>query len=265
MDDREVGKYWDGNAAAWTALSRAGYDVCRDAFNTPAFLTFLPEVAGLRGLDVGCGEGHNTRLVAARGARMTAFDLAPSFVTSAAGMGSGPPAVHYAVASALALPFGDATFDFAVSFMCLMDCCDKDQALREAARVLTPGGFFQFSIIHPCFNTPVREWVRDENGAKVGLAVRDYFRETDGDVEEWIFNSAPEECKNRYPKFKIPFFHRPLSSWLNAIAAAGFSLEAAQEPVPDAAALARRPDLYDAAIAPFYIHFRCRKPAGDQP
>ncbi len=48
-------------------LARAGFDVYRDALNTPAFLAVLPDVRGQRGLDVGCGEGHNTRLLAERG------------------------------------------------------------------------------------------------------------------------------------------------------------------------------------------------------
>ncbi len=42
-------------------MARAGYDFYRDQFNTPAFLDLLPEVRGLHGLDVGCGEGYNTR------------------------------------------------------------------------------------------------------------------------------------------------------------------------------------------------------------
>ena len=68
MDDNEVGRYWDGNAEAWTVLSRAGCDQSRNTFNTPQFLDILPEVRGLAGLDIGCGEGHNTRLLARRGA-----------------------------------------------------------------------------------------------------------------------------------------------------------------------------------------------------
>lgn len=63
MNDKQVGEYWNNNAAAWTELSRAGYDVCRDHLNTPAFMQMLPEIAGLKGLDIGCGEGHNTRLL----------------------------------------------------------------------------------------------------------------------------------------------------------------------------------------------------------
>lgn len=69
MDDADVGRYWDHNADTWTELARAGYDVHRDLVNTPAFLAMLPNVTGSSGLDLGCGEGHNTRLLARRGAR----------------------------------------------------------------------------------------------------------------------------------------------------------------------------------------------------
>ena len=52
MDEREVERCWERITEAWTALARAGYDVHRDKANTP-----VPDVDGLKGLDVGCGEG----------------------------------------------------------------------------------------------------------------------------------------------------------------------------------------------------------------
>ena len=61
MDYREVGRVWDENADVWTRLVRAGYDVYRDFLYTPAFLAVLPDVRGRLGLQVGCGEGWNTR------------------------------------------------------------------------------------------------------------------------------------------------------------------------------------------------------------
>jgi 2-polyprenyl-3-methyl-5-hydroxy-6-metoxy-1,4-benzoquinol methylase len=80
VDTREVGRYWESNARAWTTLSRQGWDVYRDALNTPAFLELLPDIGGRSGLDLGCGEGHNTRLLAARGARIVGVDLVPTFI-----------------------------------------------------------------------------------------------------------------------------------------------------------------------------------------
>lgn len=83
MDHREVERIWDENTATWTRPARMGCDILRDWVNTPAFLEMLPDVAGLRGLDIGCGEGHNTRLVAGRAAKMTAFDISRAFVQQA--------------------------------------------------------------------------------------------------------------------------------------------------------------------------------------
>ena len=76
VDRPNTREIWTANAPAWIELSRAGYDVFRDLVNTPAFLKMLPPVQGLRCLDLGCGEGHNPRLLAARGAEVVALDIA---------------------------------------------------------------------------------------------------------------------------------------------------------------------------------------------
>jgi len=66
--------------------------------------------------------------------------------------------------SAQRLPFRDAVFDFATAFMSLMDMPEPLAALREACRVVKPGGFLQFSITHPCFDPPYRKLLRDAGG-----------------------------------------------------------------------------------------------------
>src|SRR3954452_7490297 len=118
MNHEEVGRYWNANAKAWTTLARAGYDVYRDYLNTPAFFEMLPDVSGLAGLDIGCGEGHNTRLLARRGARVTAADIAEVFIGHARRAEADEPlGIDYRVASAVDLPFADETFGFATGFM----------------------------------------------------------------------------------------------------------------------------------------------------
>ena len=83
MNREEAARLWNNNAEAWTVLARAGYDLYRDHLNTPGFFQILPDVNGLYGLDIGCGEGYNTRLLAARGARMDAIDVAEIFIQKA--------------------------------------------------------------------------------------------------------------------------------------------------------------------------------------
>jgi len=157
MDHLIAGDYWNANAEAWTKLARAGYDTYRDHLNTPAFLAMLPPVAGLEGLDIGCGEGHNTRLIALRGARMTGLDIAEVFIRHArAEEQRAPLGITYHHASAVELPYKDGSFDFAVGCMSLMDIPETARAVEEAFRVLRPGGWLQFSILHPCFNPPHR-------------------------------------------------------------------------------------------------------------
>ena len=261
MDHRQVGRYWDENAEAWTRLARAGYDVYRDYFNTPAFFEMLPQVEGLLGLDIGCGEGHNTRLLAERGARMVAVDISRVFVRQAQALEAQAPAgIGYQVASAVELPYAGATFDFATGFMSFQDIPETGAVLAEAYRVLKPGGFLQFSITHPCFDTPHRRNLRDETGLTYAIEVGGYFENLEGKVAEWIFAAAPPEAKERLPKFKVPRFTRTVSQWLNLLIETDFRLERIEEPQPSEETVRQRPDMQDAQVVAYFLHVRARKP-----
>lgn len=261
MNDKEAGRYWNENATAWTLLARAGYDIYRDYLNTPAFFDILPDVNGLSGIDIGCGEGHNTRLLAKKGAKMEAVDISEVFIQQAIQKENEAPLhINYQVASAIALPFEDCLFDFATAFMSLMDIPETEQALNEAFRVLKPGGFFQFSITHPCFNTPHRKNLRNLQGETYAVEVGGYFKNLNGEIDEWIFSAAPTHLKLSLPKFKTPRFTRTLTQWVNFIFHAGFILEQINEPCPDDEAVRLHPDLQDSQLVAYFLHFRCRKP-----
>jgi len=262
MDHKEVGRYWNGNAEAWTRLSRAGYDVYRDYLNTPAFFDMLPDVEGLAGLDVGCGEGHNTRLLARRGARMTAIDISKVFVRHAREAEEREPlGIAYRVASAVELPFDEAAFDFATGFMSFMDIPETDRVIAEAYRVVRPGGFLQFSITHPCYDTLHRRNLRDENGVAYAVEVGGYYDNQEGDVQEWTFSAAPPEVTEGVPKFGVRRFGRTLSQWLNLLVETGFLLERVAEPRPSDEVARQCPTVQDAQVVPLFLHIRVRKPA----
>ena len=253
-DTRQI---WNANAAAWTELSRAGFDRYRDLVNTPAFFALLPPVTGLLCLDLGCGEGHNTRLLAGRGARVAALDVAEAFIAAAAEAGG--HGIRYLVGDGEALPFHGSSFDAVTAFMSLMDVADPERVLHEVARVLRPGGFIQFSVLHPVMAAPVGWWVHDESGVRQGRVVGDYFYQ--GPLTEtWSFGAAPAEFRERHPPFTITYARRTVAGWLSAVLASGLIIEAATEPCADQRTAAAHPEVADTRIAPYFLIVRARKP-----
>lgn len=260
MDRHGVAAHWESNAETWTKYSRAGYDRYRDVLNTPAFLAMLPSVAGLEGLDLGCGEGTNTRAVARLGAKMTGLDIAPTFIRHARETETlDPIGIDYVLGNAQDIGFGDRSFDFVTAFMSMMDMADRQQVLKAVHRVLRPGGFLQFSILHPCFVPPVRRNIRNEAGEPVAVEIADYFDETEGRVERWTFSSIPHEERSGLQPFAIPRFHRTLSNWISMVVESGLMIEAMGEPMATEEMAQSEPIVADTRIAPIFLHVRARK------
>jgi SAM-dependent methyltransferase len=258
VDRPDTRALWNANAPAWTELSRAGFDFYRDLVNTPAFFAMLPPVEGLCCLDLGCGEGHNTRLLAGRGARVVALDIAEFFIEAAAA--ADRHGVRFILGDGAALPLRPGRLDAVTAFMSLMDVADPERTLREVSRVLRPGGFVQFSVVHPATSTPVRRWVNDESGERQALAIGDYFYQ--GPLTEtWSFGAAPSGLRARHRPFTITYARRTLAGWLAAVLAAGLIIEAVAEPRADEATAAAHPEVADTRIAPYFLIVRARKPA----
>ena len=261
MEPAEVAQLWESNAETWTRHVRAGLDVYRDAHNTPAFLAMLPSVNGLNGLDVGCGEGSNTRHLARLGAKMQAVDIAPTFVRHARAMEqSSSLGIEFQTGDGMALPFADESFGFVTAFMSLMDMPDQGKALREAARVLRPGGFLQFSILHPCFVPPYRKVLREANGTVRAIEIAGYFDCIDGQVDTWWFSTLPLDRRSEVAPFRVPRFHRTLSGWVEIICRAGLAIEQFNEPTASAEQAQAEPVVADTRIAPLFLQIRARKP-----
>lgn len=117
----------------------------RDVF--PALVE--ESMAGLegvrRGLDVGCGPGQFTILLAERlpVAEIWGIDLAPTMIELARRHASASPAadrLHFEVADVAQLPFPDEHFDAVVSSGSIKHWPDQAGALHEIHRVLVPGG-----------------------------------------------------------------------------------------------------------------------------
>ena len=120
---------------------------------TATLLDFAGEVAGMSVLDLACGQGRVARELARRGADVTGLDISSALLAKArtieASQLLGVRYVHGDATSRQVL--GGQAFDGIVCNYGLSDIDDLDQVLANVARLLTAGGWFVFSVLHPCF------------------------------------------------------------------------------------------------------------------
>ena len=73
-------KQWDDASESWVDFVRQGKDFCRDKMNNPATFRLIGNVKGQRALDLACGEGYNTRMLARNGAKVTGVDFSKKLI-----------------------------------------------------------------------------------------------------------------------------------------------------------------------------------------
>lgn len=95
------------------------------------------DLAGVRVLEAGCGEGYGAARLAAAGVGVVALDYDASAVTH---VRRAYPLIPVVRGNLVALPFGDRTYDVVVSLQTLEHLWDQDAFLAECGRVLRPGG-----------------------------------------------------------------------------------------------------------------------------
>jgi SAM-dependent methyltransferase len=98
--------------------------------------------SGSRALEVGCGPGHITAMMAETGATVTGVDLVPAMIETARRL---HPGIAFVEANAEQLPFADDAFDVVLVNFSIHHFARPDVVCAEIRRVLTPGGRFVFA------------------------------------------------------------------------------------------------------------------------
>jgi len=240
---------WEEHAAEFVEWARVPGHDSYWRFHREQFLDLVPG-PGRATLDIGCGEGRMSRDLLAIGHAVTGIDASPTMIAAAR---DADPSIRVEVADAAALPFDDASFDCAVAFMSLHDVDDMRGAIREAARVLEPGGFLCIAIVHP-INSSGR-FENDEPGSKFTIA--------GSYLEEFVYEDA---VARDGLTMTFTSAHRPLSSYADALAGVGLLVDRIREwPIPDEAIREERDRRWQRV--PLFLHLRARKPpasAGDR-
>lgn len=234
---------WDKHADWWVEGFTNGVD---PEYEEQIIPLALEELAGRdHVLDVGCGEGQIARALASQGSHVLGVDPTQKHIDIAISRGGGPV---YQLGDATHLPVDDESQDAVVACLVFEHIDEVDKAINEVARVLKPGGQFSFFLNHPLLQTPGSGWIDDfildppEQYWRIGP----YLVETESieEVEKDVF---------------IRFIHRPLSRYVNALLAAGLSIERMLEPSPPPGFIARAPEYALAHTIPRLLYLRAVK------
>jgi ubiquinone/menaquinone biosynthesis C-methylase UbiE len=206
--------------AEWYDAWIGTHSMDEDAY-FPEMEALLGEVTGRRICDLACGQGRVARHLADRGARVVGVDLSANLLAIARRHEEERPRdVEYVHADARNLDAATlGPFDGVLCHMALMDIPDLAPTLRGVARVLRPGGWFVFSILHPCFHTAQSGELETPEGTV--RTIGRYFAEG-----YWRSDTRTG------PPGKVGAYHRTLSTYLNALADAGLRLVRLSEPGP---------------------------------
>jgi ubiquinone/menaquinone biosynthesis C-methylase UbiE len=230
-------KEWDEASESWVDFVRQGKDYYRDELNNPAAFRLIGNVRGQLVLDLACGEGYNTRILAKKGAKVTGVDFSTRLIELARiEEAKEKLGIDYHVADAADLSrFSSNHFNIVTCFMALQDIKNYRKAISEVARVLKIKSRFVFSIPHPCFEMVV------DKGNRISTTTR-YF----GAAEDHIYWKM-----ERLPKpFESTSFHRTLTEYFTVFHKNRLLVRRLVEPQPTKRGIEKHPPLREVLLRP---------------
>jgi len=226
----KIEKEWDDASEAWLDFVRTGKDYYRDELNNPAAFKLVGNVKGKSVLDLACGEGYNTRILAKKGAKVCGVDFSKRMIAHARKKENEERlGISYYVSEAFDLiQLRGGTFDLVTCFMAIQDIEDYVRTMGEVSRVLKKQGRFIFSIPHPCFE---------------GFSIKDHRIQASeryfGIVEyplDWNMERLSEP-------FKTTAFHRTLTDYFAALFDSNLMVTRLVEPQPTKKGLRKHPPM----------------------
>ena len=243
---------WDADAENWVVAGECAWEVDEPVWGNwripEASLNLLPpDLADKDAIELGCGTAYVSAWMARRGARVTAIDVSANQLATARRLASKHGAdITFIEGNAEATGLADSSFDFAISEYGAAIWCRPGAWLREAWRLLRPGGRLVFLGNHPmvlicsptngapcettlhrpyrdmwgadwteveidptgvCFNLTISAWM--DLFSTIGFAVRNYQELFAPESETETRGYVPAEWGKNYPVEQVWHLEKP--------------------------------------------------------
>ncbi len=212
LSTKESGTSW-GSVATWydKHLERGG-DTYHEKVVYPNLMRVLGDLKNKRILDLACGQGQFSVMLAQAGAYVTGVDIGKELITLAEKKNTANKfTLHYFVSPSDDLYMvKDKTEDIVVCVLAIQNIEKLQETLKEVSRVLKDGGKFICVLNHPSFRNPTHtHWGYDEAEGKQYRRIEEYISESKIKID-----MTPGSKTDK--KFTVSF-HRPLQVYVKAL------------------------------------------------
>ena len=211
----------------------------------PALRALLPDLRGLKIVDLGCGAGWFCRWAREQGAaQILGIDISKKMLERAAA-NTADSAITYTRADLEQLDLPQAGFDLAYSSLALHYIENLEPLFSTVHRALVPGTSFVFSIEHPIYMAPTRPgWILNANGRRTWPV--DSYQIEGKRITNWLADGVVK-------------YHRTIGTTLNLLIRQGFTIRHVEEWGPSDAQIAAKPDLAEERDRPMFLLIAARR------
>ena len=210
-----------GKVANWyDELLESDADSYQQKVILPNLIRLLAPKAGERVLDLACGSGFFSRVVASMGAEVYATDISAELISLAKGKST--TNIRYYVGRGDSLSFlKEGSIDKAIIVLALQNIKEVRGTLKEVARVLKPFGSLFIVLNHPVLRVPKASvWGFDEEKNVQYRRVDSYLSEASFEID-----MNPSKVGGA----KTLSFHRSLQFYFKELRTAGFAVGTLEE------------------------------------
>lgn len=228
---------WDRVAYDYEDLIKDTGDYNHKTYINPVIMEILGEAKNKKILDLACGQGYFSKILADEGAKVTGVDISEKLIEIAK-QKYNKSNLNFLIRDGSNLEgIENDSFDIVIINMALHDIRHPAETLEELTRVIKTSGRLIFSIPHP--------WTHTGKGVKEG---RNYYLRLEN------YKKQMEIPNKLYGKEGIVSFHRPLEYYINLLTKHKFEITHFREVCKERGSGTRTED-------PDYIDFKREFPS----